>query len=103
MQGAAFDFAWCTDGLPLAASFADNPPFFASPDPAMQQQPLKIQYEVYQEDGLFIARCLNFDVTSDGATDAEAVDNLREAIELYFERNAEAAIATQAGDEAEAE
>lgn len=55
----------------------------------MQQQPLKIQYEVYQEDGLFIARCLNLDVASDGATDAEAVDNLRESIELYLERHAE--------------
>jgi len=55
----------------------------------MQQQPFKIQYEVYQEDGLFIARCLNLDVASDGATDAEAVDNLREAIELYLERHAE--------------
>lgn len=50
----------------------------------------KIKYEVYPEDGMFIARCLELDIVSDGATDAEAVSNLREAIELYFERNAEA-------------
>lgn len=52
--------------------------------------PYKIKYEVYPEDGLFVARCLELDVASDGATDEEAVANLREAIELYFERNAEA-------------
>jgi len=52
----------------------------------------KIKYEVYPEDGIFIARCLDIDVASDGATDEEAVANLREAIELYFERNAEAAM-----------
>jgi predicted RNase H-like HicB family nuclease len=50
----------------------------------------KIKYEVYPEDGMFVARCLDIDVASDGATDAEAVANLREAIELYFEHNAEA-------------
>jgi len=55
-----------------------------------EQTPIKIKYEVYPEDGIFIARCLNFDVASDGATDEEAVENLREAIELYLERNAEA-------------
>lgn len=52
--------------------------------------PYKIKYEVYPEGDLFIARCLDIDVASDGATDAEALANLREAIELYFERNAEA-------------
>lgn len=54
----------------------------------------KIKYEVYPEDGMFVARCLDIDVASDGATDAEAVANLREAIELYFERNAEAMLET---------
>lgn len=64
-----------------------------------QPAPYKIKYEVYPESGIFIARCLDIDVASDGATDAEAVANLREAIELYFERNAEALIA-QAAEEA---
>jgi predicted RNase H-like HicB family nuclease len=60
----------------------------------------KIKYEVYPEDGMFIARCLDIDVASDGATDAEAVANLREAIELYFERNAEALLHDAESDEA---
>ncbi|MGE5470417.1 MAG: type II toxin-antitoxin system HicB family antitoxin [Bacteroidota bacterium] len=55
--------------------------------------PYKIKYEVYPEDGLFIARCLDLDVVSDGATETEALDNLRLAVELYFERNADALIA----------
>ncbi len=59
----------------------------------------KIKYEVYPEDGMFVARCLNIDVASDGATDAEAVANLREAIELYFERNAEALMPETTGDQ----
>jgi len=58
----------------------------------------KIKYEVYPEDGMFVARCLNIDVASDGASDAEAVANLREAIELYFERNAEALMHDAGGD-----
>lgn len=49
-----------------------------------------IKYEVYAEGGVYVARCLDLEVSSDGATDAEAVANLREAVELYFERNAEA-------------
>ena len=54
--------------------------------------PYKIKYEVYPEDGIFIARCLDIEVASDGASETEALENLREAIELYFERNAEALI-----------
>lgn len=57
-----------------------------------EPKPFKIKYEVYPEGDLFVARCLNIDVASDGATEEEALDNLREAIELFFERNAEAAI-----------
>lgn len=55
-----------------------------------QAKPFKIKYEVYPEDGIFVARCLNLDVSSDGATEEEALENLREAIELYVERNVEA-------------
>lgn len=54
--------------------------------------PYKIKYEVYPENGIFIARCLDIEVASDGASETEALENLREAIELYFERNAEALI-----------
>ena len=32
-----------------------------------------------------VARCLDVEVTSQGETVEEALDNLREALELYFE------------------
>lgn len=48
-----------------------------------------LKYTVFQEGGIFVAQCLDIDVASDGATDEEAVANLREALSLYFERAAE--------------
>lgn len=51
--------------------------------------PFKIKYEVFPEGELFIARCLDIEVSSDGATEEEALDNLNQAVELYFERNVE--------------
>ena len=33
----------------------------------------------------FVARCLDVEVISDGATEQEAVANLYDALELYFE------------------
>jgi predicted RNase H-like HicB family nuclease len=44
-----------------------------------------ITYCVYREDELYVAPCLNVDVSSFGATRKEAVSALREAVELYFE------------------
>lgn len=44
-----------------------------------------IAYCVYREDEFFVAQCLNVDVSSFGATREEAVANLKEAVELYFE------------------
>jgi predicted RNase H-like HicB family nuclease len=49
----------------------------------------KLSYVVFQEDGAFVARCLDVEVASDGTSEQEAVDNLREALELYFEDNGE--------------
>ena len=40
---------------------------------------------ISQEDEWFIAQCLEVDVASQGKSEDEAVDNLREALELYFE------------------
>ena len=40
---------------------------------------------ISQEDDWFIAQCLEIDVSSQGKSEEEAVDNLREALELYFE------------------
>ena len=38
-----------------------------------------------QEGDWYVAQCLEVDVASQGTTAAEALDNLREALELYFE------------------
>lgn len=49
--------------------------------------PVGLEYagEVTEEGGGLVARCLNPEVASDGATLDEAFANLREALELYFE------------------
>lgn len=47
--------------------------------------PQQLGYTVSPEDGVFVARCLDVEVASDGPTEAEAVANLHEALELYFE------------------
>jgi predicted RNase H-like HicB family nuclease len=46
---------------------------------------LKLQTVVYREGEYFVAQCLNVDVSSFGETEAEALRNLQEALELYFE------------------
>ena len=38
-----------------------------------------------QEEEFIVAQCLNVEVSSFGATREEAVANLKEAVELYFE------------------
>jgi predicted RNase H-like HicB family nuclease len=40
---------------------------------------------ITQEDQWYVAQCLEVDVASQGATEDEALANLREALELYFE------------------
>ncbi len=40
---------------------------------------------VWKEGKHYIAQSLNVDVSSFGGTKKEALDNLREALELYFE------------------
>lgn len=45
----------------------------------------KLKYVIFPEDDVFVARCLDVEVASDGATEEEAVANLQEALELYFE------------------
>lgn len=44
-----------------------------------------IKYYVYREAPYYVAQCLNVDVSSFGASDKEAIANLKEAVELYFE------------------
>ena len=45
----------------------------------------KLNYVIFPEEGVFVARCLDIEVASDSATEEEAIANLREALELYFE------------------
>jgi len=39
---------------------------------------------VWQEGEWYIAQCIDVDVASQGATEDEALDNLRDALELHF-------------------
>ena len=45
----------------------------------------QMAYVVYREDDFFVSQCLNVDVSSFGKTREDAVANLKEAVELYFE------------------
>lgn len=40
---------------------------------------------VWQEGDWFVAQCLEVDIASQGETPQQALDNLREALELHFE------------------
>ena len=44
-----------------------------------------LKYIVYKEDKYYVSQCLNVDVSSFGNTLQEAIDNLNEALELYFD------------------
>ena len=46
-----------------------------------------IKYTVWKEDKYYISQCLNIDISSFGKTIDESINNLMEAIELYFENN----------------
>jgi predicted RNase H-like HicB family nuclease len=46
-----------------------------------------IKYCVYKEPPYYVAQCLNVEVSSFGETVEEAIGNLKEAVELYFEDN----------------
>ncbi len=49
----------------------------------------KIHYALYREESDYVAQCFDFDVSSFGATEQEALLNLKEAIELYLEDSPE--------------
>ena len=40
---------------------------------------------VWREGDLYVSQCLDLDVASQGASEEEALTNLKEALELYFE------------------
>ena len=39
---------------------------------------------IWQEGEWYVAQCMQVDVASQGATEDEALDNLRDALELHF-------------------
>ena len=45
----------------------------------------EISFVVWKENTYFVSKCLNVEVSSFGNTIDEAVSNLKEAVELYFE------------------
>ncbi len=45
----------------------------------------KLKYIVQKEGKYYVSQCLNVDVSSFGETVQEAIDNLNEALILYFE------------------
>ncbi|GMT46330.1 MAG: HicB family protein [bacterium] len=46
-----------------------------------------LKYIVYKEGSYYVSQCLNVDISSFGTNVQEAIDNLKEALELYFEGN----------------
>ena len=48
-----------------------------------------IKYVIYKEGNYFVAQCLNVEVSSFGETIDEAIKNIHEAVELYFEDSEE--------------
>ncbi len=51
----------------------------------MSRMERDLYYVVFPEENVFVARCLDVEVTTDGTTEQAAVDNLREALEIYFD------------------
>jgi len=45
----------------------------------------EFDFAVWKEDKYYVALCLNVEVSSFGNDEEEAVKNLKEAVELYFE------------------
>lgn len=46
---------------------------------------LNLQNVVYKDGQYYVAQCLNVDISSFGDSEQEALANLQEALELYFE------------------
>lgn len=42
------------------------------------------KYVIYREGKYYVSQCLNIDIASCGDTIEEAINNLKDAVELYF-------------------
>lgn len=58
----------------------------------------RVQVVIYREGDTFVAQCLDVDVASDGPTEAEARENLRQALELYFDEPGGAEVIQPVGE-----
>ena len=45
----------------------------------------KLKYVIYKENKYYVSQCLNVDIASFGETVEKSIENLIEAVELYFE------------------
>lgn len=54
----------------------------------------EIDIVVWKEQKHYVSQCLNVDVSSFGDTKDEAMQNLKEAVELYFEDESELVLTT---------
>lgn len=50
----------------------------------LASMPHQLNYTIDAEDGIFIARCLELDITTDGLSKEDALANLQEALDCYF-------------------
>ncbi len=57
----------------------------------------KIQCVIYEDGGQFVAHCLNTGVATQGDSYDEAIHNIKEAVELYLEDDAETFIPITSG------
>lgn len=64
----------------VPVSIRDEPVDLAGYDQEMQ-----VTAALTRDGGWYVARCLEVEVTSQGRTVEDALANLREALELYFE------------------
>jgi predicted RNase H-like HicB family nuclease len=48
---------------------------------------INLEHIVWKEGKHFVAQCLNVDISSFGDSKEEALENLKEALELFFEDN----------------
>ena len=53
---------------------------------------------VWKEDDLYVAKAIQVEVTSQGHTRKEAIENLKEALELYFENEPKKTISSSYRD-----
>jgi len=46
---------------------------------------IRLNIPIWEEEGVYVSRCQEREIASCGDTPQEALDNIREAINLYFE------------------